>query len=135
MTGNGMFNLGTGLPSPESISADREKWRDVLTQFRNYLQQICESKIVKSDKQAQQIILNMVHCRDMAEVNSQMDRLMIRVGMLLAAKTGDKKELTRLISQVRERGRGALTRNSKYHAFSNENEGEAEKPARVMIKF
>jgi hypothetical protein len=135
MTGNGMLNLdaGAGLPFAGSLSTEGEKWRDILTQFCYTLQQICESEIVCSDKQAQRIILDMVHCKNMAEVNAQVDRLMMRVGELLVAKTGDKTELTRLVSRARERGRAALTRSSKHHAFSNE--GEAAGPSRVLIKF
>jgi DNA polymerase III delta prime subunit len=134
MTGNEMLNLkaGLGLPSTAPLSAEVEKRRDVLTRFRNYLQQICESEIVSSDQKAKQIILDMVRCRNMIEINAQVDRLMIRIGELLVAKTGDKTELPRLVSRARERGRAALTRNSKYHAF---NEGEAAGPSRVVIKF
>ncbi len=124
-------NGGIGASVPAPISVESQNWHDVLTQFRDCLQQICESELVCADKRAQKIILGMLHCKNMTDVNAQTDRLMIRVGELLAAKTGDKTELTRLITKARERGRAALTRSSKYHAFRNDGADEQ----RVVIKF
>jgi hypothetical protein len=126
-------DLSTSIPVAGPLSAETSNLRDILNQFRIHLQQIYQSEIVRSDKQAQQIILNMLYCRNMAEVNAQVDLLTIRVGQLLAAKTGNKAELNRLITQARERGRAALTRNSKYHNFRDES--ETEQSARVLIKF
>jgi hypothetical protein len=125
--------IDPSIPISGPLSVHTQNLRDVLNQIRDHLQQICESKIVCADKPAQQIILDMLPCRNMAEVNVQVDRLMIRVGQLLAAKTGDKTEFVRLLTQARERGRAALTRGSKYHKFRDED--EAERPARVLIKF
>jgi hypothetical protein len=108
-----MDTASAGFPADGPLSAEGQDWRNVVTQFRDQLQQICESELVCSDKQAQRIIIGMVHCRNMTEVDAQMDRLVIRAGELLAAKTGDPSELSRLATHSRERGRTALARHSK----------------------
>jgi len=105
------------LPIDWPLSAESEKWRTVLTHFRNYLQQICASELVGSDQEAQRIILGMLHCRTMTEVDAQMDRLIIRCGELLAARTGDRTDLARLFGRARERGRAAFASSGKRHNF------------------
>jgi hypothetical protein len=128
-----MDNARADFPADGLLDAVSEDWRNVIMQFRDQLQQICESELVCSDKEAQRIIIGMVHCRDMTEVDAQMDRLVIRIGELLAAKTGDPSELTRLVTQARERGRAALTRNSKQHKFSTDDNGGS--CARTVVKL
>jgi hypothetical protein len=128
-----MDAASAGFPAEGLLAAVSGDWRDVIIQFRDQLQQICESELVSSDKEAQRIIIGMVHCRNMTEVDGQMDRLVIRVGELLAAKTGDPSELTRLVTQARERGRAALARHSKQHTFSAGD--QAGRPARTVVKL
>jgi hypothetical protein len=122
-----------GFPPNQPLTAEGRDWRNVLAQFRDQLQQICESRLVCSDKEAQRIIIGMVHCQNMTEVDAQMDRLMIRIGELLVAKTGDASELTRLVSQSRERGRAALARHSKQHKFGADD--EAGRLIRTVVKL
>jgi hypothetical protein len=114
-------------------SSDEQAWLEVVRQFRDQLQQICKSELVCSDQEAQRIIVGMVQCRNMTEVDACMDRLMIRIGELLAAKTGDPSELTRLVTQARERGRAALARHSKRHTFSADD--EAGRSTRTVVKL
>jgi hypothetical protein len=128
-----MDPASAGLPAEGPLSAESQDWRDVLRQFRDQLQQICESELVCSDKEAQRIIVGMVHCGNMMDVDARMDRLMIRIGELLAAKTGDASELTRLVTQARERGRAALTRHSKQHKFGADD--QAGPSARMVVKL
>jgi predicted protein tyrosine phosphatase len=113
---------GAEFPAEAPLSAESRDWRDVIRQFRDQLQQICESELVCSDKEAQRIIIGMVHCQNMMEVDAMMDRLVIRIGELVAARTGDPSEMTRLVTQARERGRAALARHSKQHKFSADDE-------------
>jgi len=112
------------------LSAESQSWHTVLTHLRNCLQRICESEAVASDKEAQRIIIGMVHCRTMTDVDGQMDRLIIRIGELLAAKTGDATEFTRLVNRTRERGRAAFASNSKRHNFATDDEA----PRRKFIR-
>ena len=120
-----------GLPADMPFSAQRQNWYNVLTQFRDQLQQICESELVGADKEAQRIIVGMVHCRTMTDVDAQMDRLLIRCGELLAAKTGDETEFARLVNRTRERGRAAFANNGKRHNFRADDEA----PRRKFIPF
>jgi len=119
-------------PTPKSwaLSAESQRWHTVLTHLRNYLQHICESELVASDEEAQRIIINMVHCRSMIEVNAQMDRLVVRIGEILAARTGDKTELDRLVNLMRARGRAAFASNAKRHNFVAGDEA----PRRTFIR-
>jgi hypothetical protein len=128
-----MDAASAGFPAEGPLSAESRDWRDVLTQFRDQLQQICESELVSADKEAQHLIIGMVHCGNMMDVDAQMDRLVIRIGELLAAKTGDASELTRLVTQARERGRAALTRHSKQHKFSADD--QTGRSARMVVKL
>jgi hypothetical protein len=121
------------LPIDIPLDDEARKWHDILTQFRDRLQEIAESKIVRADTEAQRIIIGMVHCRNMVEVDAQMDRLAMRVGELLAAKTGDATELTRLISPTRANGRAALARHSKQHNFEPDDENG--RPIRWVTKL
>jgi hypothetical protein len=100
------------------LSAEGQKWHDVLTQFRDHLRQICQSELVAADRQAQRIITSMFRCRCMAEIDAQMSRLIMRYGELLAAKTGDKTEFNRLVNRSRPRGRAAFAGNGKRHNFA-----------------
>jgi hypothetical protein len=119
------------LPADGPFSAQRQNWHNVLTQFRDQLQQICASELVCADKEAQRIIVGMVHCRTMMDVDAQMDRLLIRCGELLVAKTGDKTEFARLVGRARERGRTAFANNGKRHNFRADDEA----PRRKFITF
>jgi CRP/FNR family transcriptional regulator, cyclic AMP receptor protein len=102
----------------------------VLTHLRNYLQQICKSELVASDEEAQRIIISMVHCRDMTEVDAQMDRLLVRIGEVLAARTGDKTEFDRLVNLARARGRTVFASHAKRHNFAAGDEA----PRRKFIR-
>jgi hypothetical protein len=126
-----MDTASTGFPDDGPASVESQQWRNVLKQFRDQLQQICDSDLVCSDKEAQRIIIGMVHCRNMTDVDAQMDRLVIRIGELLVAKTGDASELTRLVTQARERGRAALARHGKQHKFSD----DAGRSLRTVVKL
>ena len=128
-----MDTAGAGFPDDGPPSAESQQWRNVLTQFRDQLQQICESDLVCSDKEAQHIIIGMIHCQSMMEVDAQMDRLVIRIGELVAERTGDPSELTRLVTQARERGRAALTRHGKQHRFNNDD--NAGSSIRTVVKL
>jgi hypothetical protein len=133
-----MDNAGAASPTQSPIestidwplSAESERWRTVLTHFRNYLQKICESELVGTDQEAQRIIVGMVHCRTMTDVDAQMDRLIVRCGELLAARTGDSTELARLLSRAREGGRAAFASSGKRHNFAAEDEA----PRRKFIR-
>jgi hypothetical protein len=130
------MGIGMGIASAGSLadgplSAEGRNWRNVLKQFRDHLQQICQSEPVTADKQAQRIIVGMARCRTMTEVDAQMDRLIIRCGELLAAKTGDKTEFTRLLNRTRERGRAAFANSGKRHNFRAGDEA----PRRKFITF
>jgi hypothetical protein len=126
-----MDTASADFPADGPSSAEARQWRNVLTQFRDQLQQICESDLVCSDPEAQRIIIGMVRCHSMTEVDSLMDRLMIRIGELVAARTGDPSELTRLVTQARERGRAALTRHGKQHKFND----DTDRPIRTVVKL
>jgi hypothetical protein len=128
-----MDTASAGFPADGPSSAESQQWRSVLTQFRDQLQQICESDLVSSDEEARRIIIGMVHCQDMTEVDAQMDRLVIRIGELVAERTGDPSELTRLVTQARERGRAALTRHGKQHRFNNDD--NAGSSIRTVVKL
>jgi hypothetical protein len=133
-----MDNAGVASPTEFPIestidwrlSAESEKWRTVLTHFRNYLQKICESELVGADQEAQRIIVDVVRCRTMTDVDAQMDRLIVRCGELLAARTGDSTELARLLSRAREGGRAAFASSGKRHNFAAEDEA----PRRTFIR-
>jgi hypothetical protein len=112
------------------LSAESERWRTVLTHFRNYLQKICESELVDADQEAQRIIVGMLHCCTMTEVDAQMDRLIVRCGELLAARTGDSTDLARLFGRARERGRAAFASSGKRHNFA----AADEVPRRTFIR-
>jgi hypothetical protein len=126
-----MDTASADFPADGPSSAEARQWRNVLTQFRDQLQQICESDLVCSDQEAQRIIIGMVRCQNMTEVDAQMDRLVIRIGELLAIRSGDPSELTRLVTQARERGRAALTRHGKQHKFND----DADRPIRTVVKL
>lgn len=132
-----------GIPTPAALAAHRpgagllsagpQDWQGVITQFCNLLRQICESELVCADLEAQRIIIGMVHCANMTEVDAIMDRLAIRIGELLAARTGDPSELARLVTQARERGRAALARNSRHHGLTIAH--EAGPAARMRVRL
>lgn len=73
-------------------------WEAVMRQLRNVLQQICENELVSSDERCQQIIGDMIGA-DMPHIDAQMRLLALRVGELLAAKTGDETMMARLAAQ------------------------------------
>src|SRR3979411_3061177 len=111
-----------GSPAAWSLSVAGQNWHKVLTQFRAHLQHICESELVAADHEAKRIIAGMVHCRTMTDVDAEMDRLIIRCGELLVAKTGDKTEFDRLLNRARAGGRAAFANNGKRHNFSADDE-------------
>ena len=133
-TDAGQLSASTGpftrVPVHWAITAESQQWYSVLTHLRNYIQQICKSELVASDEEAQRIIISMVHCRDMTEVDAQMDRLLVRIGEVLAARTGDKTEFDRLVNLTRARGRTVFASHAKRHNFAAGDEA----PRRKFIR-
>lgn len=125
--------LGAHRPGASLLSVAQQDWQGVITQFRNLLRQICESELICADLEAQRIIIGTVDCANMTEVDAIMDRLAIRIGELLAARTGDPSELARLVTQARERGRAALARNSRHHGLTIAH--EAGPAARMRVRL
>ncbi|WP_194407382.1 hypothetical protein [Bradyrhizobium sp. CCBAU 53351] len=114
-------------------SRETREWARVLGELRAQLERICAVPLIASDGEARRIILTMPYCADMTEVDALMDRLLIRVGELLSAATGDPSQLTRLVHKARAHGRTALRRNSLQHDFGEQNTAGFVPRARIHL--
>lgn len=104
----------------------------IVRQLRDCLKKIADFEFVKADREAQRILWRMARSREMPAVNEQMDRLVVRVGELLSAKTGDPTVLTRLVASVRRNDPKAHVRLGKQHALSSE---EQDQRQRVFVRL
>ncbi len=94
-----MANVPLRLKLPPKF--DERLFHDTILQVRDTLRRIAESSPVAEDAEAQRLMIEFTHCRDMLEVDTHMDRFMTRVFELLAAKTGNDAILHDLLSGSR----------------------------------
>jgi hypothetical protein len=108
-------------------------WHGVLRQLAGALQEILRTDLVRSDREAQRIIFEMIYCRDLAQVDAQMDLLALRVGRLLAEKTGDASAATRMQLLTGARGQASLRMTPTRHAALSEQ--TATRAARTFLRL
>ena len=95
----------------------------MILAFRDGLRKIWESELVRSDEKAQRIILRMVGA-SMSEIGSQIDLLTLRIGELLATKSGNPTMINRVLTHVSARGKALNTSSGRQHALSENAIGE-----------
>jgi len=108
-------------------------WHGVLRRLAGALHEILRTDLVRSDREAQRIVFEMIHCRDLAQVDAQMDLLAMRVGRLLAEKTGDASAETRMRLLSGARGQASLRTTPNQHAALAEQ--TATRAARTFLRL
>ena len=108
-------------------------WHGVLRRLRDALHEILRTEFVRSDREAQRILFEMISCRDLAQVDAQMDLLAARVGRLLAEKTGDASAERRLQLLSGARGRASLRTVPNQHVALSEE--TASRAARTFLRL
>jgi len=132
---DGLKKDGGSRPLPPSdtptLQSRTHDWEPVLREFSGLLREIIRSELVQSDREAQRIILEMVNCKDLAEIDAQMDVLVARVNELLAAKSGEANAAPMVSAGLR--GRASLrTISSPHTAVTDEPES---RPARTFLRL
>jgi hypothetical protein len=105
----------------------------VLRQFRDLIQQICETPLVRGDYAAQRIIYDMLHAPNPEFVDTQMDRLAERVAELMAAKSGAAAQAN--LASVRSAGQGRASLMTSFNPHAGLAEESAKRPARTFLKL
>lgn len=127
-------NGGSRASLPNDVTTVRIRthdWEPVLREFSGLLREILKTELVQSDREAQRIIYEMVHCKGVAEIDAQMDVLIQRVNELLAAKSGDPNAAPRIKTGMR--GRAALrTISSPHAAIADEPDS---RPGRTFLRL
>ena len=110
-----------------------QDWLTVMRQLCDTIRHICETPLVRGDYQAQRIIYDMLNAPSAEAFDTQMDRLAERVGVLLAAKTGDSTDATVALIKSARQGRASLRTAFNPHASLNDE--PAQRPARTFLKL
>ena len=129
-----MKNGGSPASRPNDAATFRVRtrdWEPVLREFSGLLREIMKTELVQSDREAQRIIHDMVHCKDMVEIDAQMDVLIQRVNELLAARSKDPNAAPQIKTGMR--GRAALrTISSAHTAIVDEPDS---RPGRTFLRL
>lgn len=120
-----------GLARREAPS--EQDWLTVVRQFRDLIQQICETPLVRGDATAQRIIYDMLHAPNPEFVDTQMDRLAERVAELLAAKSGSAAQTN--LASVKSAGQGRASLMTAFNPHAGLAEESARRPARTFLKL
>lgn len=125
------YNVGWFMR--RSSSPTLHDWKVVMRQFSANLRRICDSELVRSDEKAQRIIARMVGPKvSMKEIDAQMDLLTLRVGELLAQKTGDDTQLSHLLARGSQRRSLARFSEGGHQALADETAG---RPGRTFLRL
>lgn len=131
---DGMKRNGRPPASPPGDAATvrvrAHDWEPVLREFSNLLREILRTDLVQADRKAQDIIYGMVGCKDMAEIDAQMDVLVLRVNELLAARSGDANAVPEIKTGLR--GRASLRTISSQHTIADEPDS---RPGRTFLRL
>ena len=132
---DGMTKDGGSRASRQSDAATlrprTHDWEPVLREFSVLLREILKIELVRSDERAQRIIFDMIYCKDMAEIDAQMDVLVVRVNELMAAKAGDAHAAPVITTGLR--GRASLrTISSPHTAVADEPDT---RPGRTFLRL
>jgi hypothetical protein len=129
-----MKNGGSPASRPNDAATIRVRnhdWEPVLRELTGLLREILKTELVQADREARRIIHDMVHCKDMAEIDAQMDVLIERMNELLAAKSGDPNAAPRIKTGMR--GRTSLrTISSPHTAIADEPDIQ---PGRTFLRL
>ena len=109
------------------------EWLTVLRQFRDLVQQICETPLVRGDHTAQRIIHDMLHAPNPEFVDTQLARLAERVAELLAVKAGSAAQAN--LASVKSAGQGRASLMTAFNPHAGLAEESARRPARTFLKL
>jgi hypothetical protein len=128
--------LKGGPPRRSGLKIQRprteQEWLTVLRQFRDTLEQICRTPLVRGDYAAQRIIYDILAAPNPEFVDTQLDRLAERVAELLAKKNGSAAAAAPVAVTSQAQARTALKTAYNAHADLAE---ETERPVRTFLRL
>lgn len=119
--------------STEMLDAALAEHVNTLRAFAHVLQQIAESELIRTDPYAQRIISSVAICSTPMEADELMDKLLVRVGELIAARTGDNSELHHLMALTGARRR--MPMNIYANRSVDSDAGDDILPSRTFMKL
>jgi hypothetical protein len=121
------------IPSLASgIDHELAEHQNTLVRLADGLRKIMANKMIAKDAQADRILNRILQSRDAVEIDRHMDDLLVRVGEIIAERTGDASELKHLGALTGPRG-SAMTKRARQ---SSQNTGkDLSMPARTFMKL
>lgn len=119
---------GSGIAARVSDPALAEH-NKTLRAFADILGRIAQSELVRIDPYAQMIINAIASCNTPMEADELMDKLLVRVGELIAIHTGDHSELHHLTALTGARRRVPITMHAHRSVEDNA------PPSRTFMKL
>lgn len=111
-SGNRSGNVNGGGISAGTSDPALDNHRDTLRAFVSIIRDIAAHPLIHSDAYAQRIIHSIAKCTTPIEADELMDKLLVRVGEIIAARTGDNSELHHLMALTGARRRAPMNMHS-----------------------
>lgn len=122
------------IPSfADGADHDLEEHQHKLNRFAQGLRQIMANRLIARDAKADKILNRILQSRDAVEIDKHMDDLLVRVGEIIAERTGDTSELSRLSALTGPRSRSSMVK--RVQQSSQQNGNGASRPARTFMKL